>query len=457
MVGVAVYIGGKANCPSAIGHARTMPDIYTHDISGCCAETIGDAGASRESMELVLAAAQGPWELLRGALTEDDFPPLTLVQNGDDLASIRDAASRLSQHCDVVAIIGVGGSSLGAESLVALAAKPSVEIRILNNPDPETLARFGATVDLARAGAVVVSKSGGTAESLAMAMTIVPAIAAARRGDAMNNFVVAIAEPGENPLRRLAAHWEVSVLDHDPEIGGRYSVFSAVGLLPAALAGLDIEAIRAGAAEAIELNVKSEDGRDAPAVVGAAVSIELLRAQGARATVLMPYADALAPFARWYRQLWAESLGKNGRGTTPIDALGAVDQHSQLQLYLDGPDDKMFTIITQHLAGRGERILPALAELAGVDYLAGHTTGDLLAAEQEATIDSLLEYKKPVRRIGISRVDEAAIGALMAHFMLETVMAAFILGVDAFDQPAVEDGKERARRRLLSGQTGSSL
>jgi glucose-6-phosphate isomerase len=172
---------------------------------------------------------------------------------------------------------------------------------------------------------------------------------------------------------------------------------------------------------------------------------------------LMPYADALAPFARWYRQLWAESLGKNGRGTTPIDALGAVDQHSQLQLYLDGPDDKMFTIITQHLAGRGERILPVLAELAGVDYLAGHTTGDLLAAEQEAIIDTLLEYKKPVRRIGISRVDEAAIGALMAHFMLETVMAAFILGVDAFDQPAVEDGKEHARRRLLSGQTRFSL
>jgi glucose-6-phosphate isomerase len=101
--------------------------------------------------------------------------------------------------------------------------------------------------------------------------------------------------------------------------------------------------------------------------------------------------------------------------------------------------------------------LPALAELAGVDYLAGHTTGDLLAAEQEAIIDSLLEYKKPVRRIGISRVDEAAIGALMAHFMLETVMAAFIFGVDAFDQPAVEDGKERARRRLLSGQTRFSL
>jgi glucose-6-phosphate isomerase len=227
-------------------------------------------------------------------------------------------------------------------------------------------------------------------------------------------------------------------------------------LLPAALVGLDIEAIRAGGAEALEINLRSEDGRDAPAVTGAAVSIELLRAQGARTTVLMPYADTMAPLARWYRQLWAESLGKNGRGTTPIDALGAVDQHSQLQLYLDGPDDKMFTVITQELAGRGERVAPALAEIAGVPYLAGYTTGDLMSVEQAATIESLLGHNRPVRRMGITRVDETAIGALMVHFMLETVMAAFLLGVDAFDQPAVEDGKENARRRLLTGRTGIS-
>jgi len=145
-------------------------------------------------------------------------------------------------------------------------------------------------------------------------MTIVPLLAAARESDAKADFVVAIAEPGDNPLRRLVAHWDITVIDHDPEIGGRYAVFSAVGLLPAALVGLDIEAIRAGGAEALEINLRSEDGRDAPAVTGAAVSIELLRAQGARTTVLMPYADTMAPLARWYRQLWAESLGKNGCG-----------------------------------------------------------------------------------------------------------------------------------------------
>lgn len=452
---VAVQGRGDANCLSAYwAHTTNMPDIYTHDISGCLVDIIGDGGASPESMEMVLDAASGPWALLREALAEDDFPPLTVVGQADDLAGIQAAATRLSDNCDLVVVIGVGGSSLGAEALTALATRPSAKLRFLDNPDPETLARFKASVDLARTGAVIVSKSGGTAETLVMAMTIVPALAAARGSDSMSDYAVAIAEPGDNPLRRLARHWDIPVLDHDPEIGGRYSVFSAVGLLPAALAGLDIEAVRAGAAEAIDLNTRSADGRDAPAVLGASVSIELLRARGARTTVLMPYADAMGPLARWYRQLWAESLGKNGRGTTPIDALGAVDQHSQLQLYLDGPDDKMFTIVTQHLAGRGDRVPPELARIAGTDYLAGHTTGDLLGAEQEATIDSLLAHKRPVRRIGISRVDEAALGALMAHFMLETVMAAFMLGVDAFDQPAVEDGKVQARQRLATGRAG---
>lgn len=433
-----------------------MPDIYTHDISGCFADVIGEGGASPESLETVLDAASGPWTLMCGALAEDDFPPLTLVQQAGDLTEISETAERMRTHCDVVAVIGVGGSSLGAEALAALATRPELDLRILDNPDPESLARFIATVDLTRAGAVIVSKSGGTAETLAMAMTVIPAIAKARGSDTVADYVVAIAEPGDNPLRRLADHWDISVIDHDPEIGGRYSVFSAVGLLPAALVGLDVEAVRSGAAEALDINMRSEDGRDAPAVIGAAISIELLRMRGARTTVLMPYADALAPFARWYRQLWAESLGKNGRGTTPIDALGAIDQHSQLQLYLDGPDDKMFTVITQELAGRGERVSPDLAQIAGADYLAGHTTGDLLGAEQEATIDSLLAHNRPVRRIGISRVDEAALGALMAHFMLETVMAAFMLGVDAFDQPAVEDGKEKTRQRLMTGRTGTT-
>ncbi len=162
----------------------------------------------------------------------------------------------------------------------------------------------------------------------------------------------------------------------------------------------------------------------------------------------MPYLDRLAGFGLWYRQLWAESLGKAGQGLTPIRAMGTVDQHSQLQLYLDGPSDKMFTLVLGRPAGTGDRVAPALASDPALGYLAGRTMGDLLDAEQRATAATLAERGRPVRVIEIQRLDEAVMGGLMMHFMLETLIAAALMGVDAFDQPAVEAGKVLTRRFL---------
>ncbi len=435
-----------------------MSEFYSQNVSGCLAGTIGEDGLTEDALETARAAAWDVWSAMRADITDGGFPAVSIAQQSDDLGAVREAAARLSTHCDTVAVIGVGGSSLGAEALCALAPTPPVDVRFLNNPDPETVARFVASFDLSRTGLVMISKSGGTAETLVLAMTLMPALMEKRDGDPVADYAVIVAEPGDNPIRRLAMSWETPVIDHPVDIGGRYSALSAVGLLPAALAGVDIAAVRAGAVDALESNMAGQSVDDVPAALGAAVSLALLQSQGARMSVLMPYADALAPFARWYRQLWAESVGKNGHGTTPIDALGSVDQHSQLQLYLDGPGDKMFTIVTQHLAGRGDHVSPELANHAGAAYLAGQTTGDLLAAEQEATIESLSAHSRPVRRIEIARVGEASVGALMVHFMLETVTAAFMLGVDPFDQPAVDDGKERARQRLAdtAGSTGGT-
>src|SRR6185437_14837078 len=156
----------------------------------------------------------------------------------------------------------------------------------------------------------------------------------------------------------------------------------------------------------------------------------------------------LSRFAAWYVQLWGESLGKQGQGTTPVAALGPVDQHSQLQLYLDGAPQHLITIIRESCAGRGPRIPPDLAKLAGASYLAGHSAGDLVAAQQRAIPDALIEAGRPVRTIDLDALDERAIGALMMHFMLETILAGHLLGVDPFDQPAVESGKVITRRYL---------
>jgi glucose-6-phosphate isomerase len=162
----------------------------------------------------------------------------------------------------------------------------------------------------------------------------------------------------------------------------------------------------------------------------------------------MPYADQLALFSLWYRQLWAESLGKSGKGTTPIRALGAVDQHSQLQLYLDGPADKLFTIVMLDQAGKGRRVPADLAADPELAYLAGRSMGDLLDAEQQATADSLMQRGRPTRIIRLERLDEQRLGALLMHFILETLIAADLFDVQAFGQPAVEQGKVLARRYL---------
>ena len=166
--------------------------------------------------------------------------------------------------------------------------------------------------------------------------------------------------------------------------------------------------------------------------------------------MLAAYADRLLPFAMWFRQLWAESLGKDGKGTLPAPALGAVDQHSQLQLWLDGPDDKLFTVVTAETAGRGRIVPPALVEDERLAWLAGRSMGDLLDAEARATVETLAERGRSVRQLHLERIDETAAGALMMHFMLETILAAHVLGVDPFDQPAVERGKALARDYLAA-------
>jgi glucose-6-phosphate isomerase len=162
----------------------------------------------------------------------------------------------------------------------------------------------------------------------------------------------------------------------------------------------------------------------------------------------MPYVDRLAPFGLWYRQLWAESLGKDGKGTTPIRAMGTVDQHSQLQLYLAGPADKLVTLIMLDSAGQGQAVPPDLAGDRELAYLSGKRMGDLLEAEQRATAATLVRQGRPTRAFRLATLDEKSLGALLMHFMLETIIAADLLGVNAFDQPAVEEGKILARQYL---------
>jgi glucose-6-phosphate isomerase len=282
---------------------------------------------------------------------------------------------------------------------------------------------------------------------------LLAALKAAMLQSRIPDVCLGVSEPAKagkrNGLRELLSAHGIAMLDHDPEIGGRFSVLSNVGLLPAAMLGLDIGAVREGASRALAPVLADKPPADVPAAVGAALAAAL--ASGKPISVMMAYADRLERFTKWYVQLWAESLGKNGKGTTPLAALGPVDQHSQLQLFIGGPRDKLFTVITQRDAAGAGPLIPAdLAKLAGEESFAGKSIGDLVAAQGRATAETLAKNGCPVRSIEVETLDERNLGELLMHFMLETIIAARLLGVDAFDQPAVEEGKVLAKKYLTS-------
>lgn len=435
--------------------------IFSHDIDNCFADKIGEGGLDRREFDTTLKATSRALDRLRDQAKSGALPLLSVPGKADDLAGLEPIVRRFRERFDDVVVLGTGGSSLGGQTLAALTHWPPSAPRrkgaaprthFMDNIDPVSFEALFAAVDFARTGFIVISKSGSTAETATQFFHCVAEIIKRVGDKAIAEQVVAITEPAvggkENPLRRAAKRWNIPVLDHDPGIGGRYSVLTNVGLLPAMIAGVDGRKVRAGAKASLDQALNAKTPAESDAAVGAALSVALLRQKGIQQTVLMPYVDRLFPFAFWYRQLWAESLGKNGNGTTPINALGTVDQHSQLQLYLGGPNDKFFTLVFGPAAGLGPVIDPKLATEPEFSYLVGRTMGDLLDAEQRATAATLVRNGRPVRILHLPKVDETALGAMMMHYMLETIVTADLLGVDPFDQPAVEEGKVLARQYL---------
>jgi glucose-6-phosphate isomerase len=417
-------------------------------------ERIGPHGVPAAALDKALSRATAALETLRAK----NLPLLRLAGERGDLASITEAAKRVSAGASDIVFLGTGGSSLAGQTLAQLAGYgvPGVDglrggprAHFMDNLDPATLETLLEKLPLKTARFVTISKSGGTGETLMQTIAALSAMKKAGLEAQIKTNFLGITEPAKagkaNGLRDLLAKHGVTMLDHDTGIGGRYSALSNVGLLPAAVLGLDLAAIRDGAAAALDKKTAVF------AAQGAALAVAL-GDKGKNISVMMAYADKLQCFARWYVQLWAESLGKNGKGTTPLAALGPVDQHSQLQLFIGGPRDKFFTVITVGSAGRGPRIDSELAKLAGEPGFGGKTIGDLVAAQGRATAETLAKNGCPVRSIHIEKLDERALGELLIHFMLETIIAADLLGVDAFDQPAVEEGKVLAKKYLEAGK-----
>jgi glucose-6-phosphate isomerase len=438
---------------------------YTQSIAGCLEAAIGRHGLTPAELDRWLAPL-GP---AVAALQEDyrtrRLPHLRIAEETADLAAAEAALAHLSQGADTIVFFGIGGSSLGGQTLAQLggwhipgmaseAQRKRPRTRFYDNLDPVTLEAALGSFTLGDTRFVVISKSGGTPETLVQALAALGAVKAAGLAKRVPELFLGITEPAApakaNGLRTLFEAHGIPILDHHPGIGGRFSVFTNVGLLPAMARGLDVRAVRAGARDVVDQLMAAKSPRGLAPAEGAAVAVGLARARGVRAQVMMPYSDRLGRFSAWFAQLWAESLGKNGQGTAPIACLGPVDQHSQLQLFMDGPREHLISIVRAPTAGLGPRMSAELAATAGLDYLAGRSAGDLVAAQAVAVPEALRKAGRPVRTFDLARLDERAVGALMMHLMLETILAARLMGVDPFDQPGVELAKVLTRERVAA-------
>ena len=449
--------------PVSVSTARPAP-LYLQSVGGCYDTAIGPHGLDKQTMSKALDRLAPALDRLRSDYKTGALPLLRLPEDTADIDAAEAAFAKLAKGAETVVFFGTGGSGLGGQTLAQFAGwnipglgrmeggSGHPRTRFYDNVDAETLAGALSSLDLASTRFVCTSKSGGTVETLTQTVAAMAAVKAAGLESRIPELFLGITEPakkgGSNGLRTLFDAHKVPMLDHHTGIGGRFSVLTNVGLLPAIARQIDVRALRRGAARVVAEALAADHPRSCIPAVGAAAVIALRETKGVATQVMMPYADRLGKFSEWFVQLWAESLGKDGKGTTPVACLGPLDQHSQLQLFMDGPHEHLITIVRVAADGSTPKLDEGLAKLAGIGFMGGRPISDLVDAQAHAVPEALTRAQRPVRTFDVPKLDAEALGALLMHFMLETIFAAHLLGVDAFDQPAVELAKTLTRERL---------
>lgn len=400
---------------------------------------------------------------------EIGFP--NLPYDGMAQRAIEQFCSGLRRKIDDVLLVGIGGSALGAFALDAAIRGPHPmqsaggkkparpRLIVLDNVDPGVVAAALAQLNPKRTAACVIAKSGGTAETMATFM-IVREWMTKKLGRKARERIIAITDPEKGDLLAIAKEEKYPLFFVPQNVGGRFSVLCAVGLVPASLIGLNTAKLLRGAAEANEV-CSSDSPKENPALASALVHYALAK-RGKKIEVVFAYSSYLWGAAFWYRQLWAESLGKlvNRQGDvveagqTPVAALGVTDQHSQLQLYMEGPRDKMFTLWGVRKPRVDVKIPKTFRDFDSTGYLGGQSLGKLLEAERTATEAALTSAGRPNCRWMLPQVDETTLGAFFQMLEFQTAFAGELWGVNAFDQPGVELGKKLTY--ALMGRKGYS-
>jgi glucose-6-phosphate isomerase len=374
-------------------------------------------------------------KILREEIKKKSIASIDVIFDSKDLKSFEKLSKKTSVYKKIL-VLGVGGSSLGGKTLTAL--KHQTKLEFLESIDPATIQNCLENIDFKNTLFLVISKSGETIETICQTLIIIQKLKKLKIKNFTQQFLF-VTESETNSIAKIAKKIGAEIANHPNKIGGRYSCFSIVGMLPALIAGLDAKKIRSGAKKTVEDFLKNNR-------ISNSCAIQLsLYQKGFTSNVVMPYIDNLKNFTDWYRQLWAESLGKNGFGSTPINSMGTVDQHSQLQLYLDGPKNKFFTFVTQkkHPNDFAIKDLDLCPTLFG-----GKNLSEIVAVEQNTTIEVLNKKKLPIRIFEIEKLNEEVLGGLMMQMFLETILVSYVQKINPFDQPAVELRKDLAKKIL---------
>ena len=384
---------------------------------------------------------------------------MNLGYNEETLWYVKEYASLVRGRFDNILVLGIGGSALGGIAVTEALLKPYWNlltpeqrnnfhrIFFLDNIDPDNMNGLLEMLDLKKTLVNVITKSGSTAETMSQFMILKDRLEKALGEDEYRKNVVATTDKQTGVLRQIAEQEGYKTFVVPDDVGGRFSVFSAVGLLPFALVGIDIDEIVNGIKD-MDLALKNTDVHQNIAAQNALIQYLMDVKKGKNLSVMMPYSSRLKYVSDWYAQLWAESLGKNEDlqgnhvhvGQTPIKALGATDQHSQIQLYNEGPNDKIINFIRVEEFDTTLEI-PNIFAYTGIGYLGGKTINQLINAEADSTKVSLSDYARPTVTITLPRVDGYHIGQLLYMLEVQTAIAGALYNINAFNQPGVEQAK----------------
>ncbi|TCK06261.1 glucose-6-phosphate isomerase [Phorcysia thermohydrogeniphila] len=390
------------------------------------------AGYTKEHIEEVVEKEELP--LL---INPKDMPFIRFVGE-EELLEIERTAEKLREYFSTLVVVGMGGSSLGSMALHdALCYKAKRELLFLDNVDPLLISRTLKKLDLGKTLFVFVSKSGRTLETVAILNVVLEKL----RNEVPNfeKHLLFIGDLGKS-FERLASRVGSPFLPVPEEVGGRFSVFTSVALFPAAFVGYDIRTFIGGAQRAVK---EAEVGLK----LGACKFLHYL--EGRINSVLVPYSNYLREFTEWYAQLWGESLGKDGKGQTPVKAIGTPSRHSVFQLFMDGPDDKVyqFFLIKRYPE---DLVLPRKTEI--LPFLAGKRLSEVMEAEFKGALRALRERGRPLIVFEIPELSEFELGYLFMTYMIATVGMARLMKVNPYGQPAVEIGKKFALEELRKGE-----